>query len=290
MNPVELENLEVSLLLEAVFRRYGYDFRNYSPASLKRRILQFLHKSGCKNVAELIPRLLHDRQAFQAFLSNVSVSVTEMFRDPHTYRALREQVVAYLKTYPFVKIWLAGCATGEEIYSLAILLEEEGVLGRAQIYATDIDEESLAKARQGIFDLSPFQDYTRNYQLAGGKKSFADYYHSKYGSAIMRESLRKNIVFSSHNLATDAVFGEMHLVVCRNVLIYFDQTLQDRALTLFRDSLVPSGFLWLGTKESLNFSTMSDAFQRVCPGENLFRLKRPSLALSRNQNGLQRGD
>lgn len=282
MNPVELENLEVGLLLEAVYRRYGYDFRHYSQASLKRRVLQFLLKSGFKKVSELIPLLLHDQSSFQAFLFNISVTVTEIFRDPHSYLAVREQVVPYLKTYPFVRIWLAGCATGEEIYSLAILLEEEELLERSQIYATDINEESLDKARQGIFDISQFQDYTRNYQLAGGKKSFADYYHSKYGSAIIRESLRRNVVFSSHNLATDAVFGEMHLIVCRNVLIYFDQVLQERAMTLFRDSLVPSGFLWLGTKESLNFTTMSGEFQRVKDGENLFRLKHPSLALSRD--------
>jgi chemotaxis protein methyltransferase CheR len=216
------------------------------------------------------------------------VTVTEVFRDPSAYLAVREHVLPYLRTYPFVKIWLAGCATGEEVYSLAIMLEEEGLLGRSQIYATDINGESLAKAKQGIFDISPFQDYTRNYQLAGGKKSFSDYYHSKYGSAIMRDFLRKNIVFSTHNLATDSAFGEMHLVICRNVLIYFDQTLQDRALGLFHNSLVPSGFLWLGTKESLNFSKMSAEFQRACPGENLFRLKHPSLSLSRNQGGLSK--
>jgi len=272
MKQAEVENIETRLLLEAVCQRYGYDFRHYSPASLKRRIFNFLAKSEFRKVSELIPYLLHDEKAFTAFLFNISVTVTEMFRDPQAYRALREQVVPYLKTYPFIKIWLAGCATGEELYSMAILLEEEGLLERSQIYATDINEESLAIARTGIYEISRLKEYTRNYQMAGGKASFADYYHSRYGSAIMRESLRRNVVFSSHNLAADAVFGEMNLVACRNVLIYFDQHLQDRALNLFRDSLVPQGFLWLGTKESLKFSRVSAEFSRVSPGEQLFRL------------------
>ncbi len=288
MNSVELENLEVCLLLETVYRRYGYDFRNYSPVSLKRRILQFLPKVELDKVSELVPLLLHDQSTFQSFLHNISASGTEMFRDPASYLSLREHAMPYLKTYPFVKIWLAGCATGEEVYSLAILLEEEGLLGRAQIYATDINEESLDKARQGVFDKSQFQAYASNYQLGGGKKFFADYYHSKFDSATIRDFLCKDIIFSNHNLATDAVFGEMHLVVCRNMLIYFNKVLQDRALTLLRDSLVPGGFLWLGTKESLNFSKVRDDFVKVCPEENLFHLKHTAQSLFTVESVLQK--
>ena len=274
MDQLELEKLELDLLLEAVNRRYGYDFRHYASTSLKRRIQRFLSQSGEATVAGLIPRLLHDRSFFQSFLFSISVTVTEMFRDPHVYQALREQALPHLKTYPFLKIWVAGCATGEEVYSLAILLEEEGLLKRCQLYATDINEEALAKARQGIFDADKIKDYTVNYQLSGGRASFADYYHSRYGSAIMRETLRKNIVFSGHNLVTDAAFGEMHLVVCRNVLIYFDNQLQNRVLGLFRDALVPGGFLLLGTKESLTGFPFQHEFFRLCPGENLFQRQR----------------
>lgn len=274
MDQLELEKLEIDLLLDAVNRRYGYDFRHYASTSLKRRIQRFLGQCDEPTVADLIPRLLHDKQFFQSFLFAISVTVTEMFRDPHVYKTLREQAIPQLKTYPFLKIWVAGCATGEEVYSLAILLEEEGLLKRCQLYATDINEEALSKARQGIYDTARLKEYTVNYQSAGGHASFADYYHSRYGSAIMRESLRKNIVFSGHNLVTDAAFGEMHLVVCRNVLIYFDNYLQNRVLGLFRESLAPGGFLLLGTKESLLGFPGKEEFVRVGPGENLFQRRR----------------
>jgi chemotaxis protein methyltransferase CheR len=267
----ELEQIELELLLEAIFHRYGYDFRHYARASLKRRVAQRMQRSGVTRVSELIPLILHDKAFFDSFLKDMSVTVTDMFRDPDFFSALRSQVIPVLKTYPFIKIWHAGCATGEEVYSLAILLKEEGLYDRAQIYATDYNNHSLAIAREGIYSLEQIQRYSDNYARAGGRRSFIDYYHAKYGAAKMHESLKTNVTFANHNLASDGVFGEMQMVICRNVLIYFDQQLQNRVLTLLHDSLSPRGFLCLGNKESLKFSSMQDHFENHVYEQRIFK-------------------
>ncbi len=259
----EIHRIEVDLLLEAIYRRYGYDFRSYARASIERRIRQFMTSSGCATVSEMIPQVLHDREFFSRLIRYFSVAVTELFRDPSVYRSVREKVVPILKTWPHVKIWHAGCATGEEVYSLAIVLKEEGVYDRATIYATDFSDTALERAREGIYETSKLQEATRNYQQAGGKRSFSEYYHARYEAAVMDASLKERIVFSNHNLAMDGVFGEMHLVLCRNVLIYFNSDLQNRALGLFTESLVHGGYLCLGTKESLRFSEVSDCFEVI---------------------------
>ena len=251
MTRSEIERLEISLLLEAIYERYGYDFRAYARASVDRRVRQFLAESGCRAVSEMIPKVLHDEAFFSRLVQYFSVSVTEMFRDPFVYRAIRKEVVPILRTYPFFKVWHAGCATGEEVYSLAILLKEEGLYERATIYATDISAVALEKAREGIYALGNIQRFTANYQQAGGQASLADYYHGRYGSVIVDGSLKERITFATHNLVSDNVFSETHLVFCRNVLIYFNQELKNRALGLFTDSLVHGGFLCLGTREDL---------------------------------------
>jgi len=271
LNQIETENLEVELLVEAVYRRYGYDFRNYSRVSLKRRMHGFLKKAGYDRLSEMIPKVLYDRPFFDALLYGISVPVTEMFRDPSVYMAVRKTVVGTLQTYPFVKVWHAGCATGEEAYSLAILFKEEGLYDRARIYATDFNDQALDTAKKGIYPVDLIRRYTENYLKSGGKESFSDYYHSQYGSAIMNPDLKKNIVFANHNLASDAVFGEIHFIMCRNVLIYFDRELQNRALKLFYDSLVYKGFLCLGTKETIQFSEFQDRFDEVDKERRIYR-------------------
>lgn len=263
MGRENLEQIEIDLLLEAIYRRYGYDFRSYARASIERRVRNFLSREQCSSIAAMIDPLLRDEEFYSRLVSHFSIPVTEMFRDPWVYCVLREKVVPVLKTWPHFKVWLAGCSSGEEAYSLAILLREEGVYHRATIYATDFNDTVLQKAREGIYDLGRLQEATRNYQESGGKASFADYYHARYGAAAMDESLRERIVFSNHNLAADSVFSEMHLVFCRNVLIYFDRSLQNRVLGLFGDSLVHGGFLCLGTKEDLQFTAVADYFETV---------------------------
>lgn len=259
----EFESIEIDLLLEAVYRRYGYDFRSYARSSIERRIRLSLSASGCSSVSAMIPELIHDKEFFSRLVRYFSVSVTEMFRDPSAYRAVREKVVPLLKTWPHIKIWLAGCATGEEVYSLAIVLKEEGLYDRATIYATDFSDDALARAREGIYELANLQDATRNYQKAGGKRSFSEYYLARYDAAAMDASLKEKVVFSSHNLAMDGVFGEMHLIFCRNVLIYFNRDLQNRALALFTESLVHGGYLCLGIKETLQFTDVSQCYDVV---------------------------
>jgi chemotaxis protein methyltransferase CheR len=261
--PEDIEKIELHLFLEALCQRYGYDFRNYAQASVKRRVRHLLAKSGYTRISEMLPRLLYDETFAQSAIYDFSISVTEMFRDPDFYRSLRKNVVPYLKTYPFIKVWHAGCATGEEVYSLAIVLQEEGLYDRATIFATDFNEMVLEKAREGIYPLKDIRQYTTNYQKAGGERPFADYYHAQYESAIMNQSLKRNITFASHNLVTDGVFGEMHLIFCRNVLIYFDKTLQNRVLKLFADSLNHGSFLCLGSKETLEFSEVINNFKSV---------------------------
>jgi chemotaxis protein methyltransferase CheR len=263
MDRRDLEEIELSLLLEAIFKAYGHDFRGYARASLRRRVQRFKVKASVDTVSELIPKILHDQELFGNLLEEFSIPVTEMFRDPGYYRAVRKHVVPYLRTYPYVRIWHAGCATGEEVYSTAILLEEEGFYERVTLFATDFNTIALAKAREGIYPLERMAAYTANYQAAGGNRSFADYYHARYESVIMDKELKRNVTFADHNLVTDSVFSEMHFISCRNVLIYFDKQLQNRVLELFHQSLVYGGMLALGSKESLRFSTVEDRFQVV---------------------------
>lgn len=268
-----IENIEIELVIDAINRRYGYNFSHWARASLKRRVMHFAARNGFKKLSPMIPRLLSDKTFFEDLLYTISITVTEMFRDPHVYNGLREKVIPFLKTFPFVRIWNAGCATGEEAYSMAILLEEEGLYDRAQIYATDFNEMALEKARQGIYPVDKIKAYTTNYQKAGGQDSFARYYYSKYDSVIMDRDLRRNIVFANHNLFSDSVFGEMQLIMCRNVLIYFDKILQDQVLKLFYNSLAFNGFICLGTKESIRFSSVENRLNDFDDKLNIFQKK-----------------
>jgi len=271
MKSSEIERVEIDLLLEAIYRRYGYDFRSYAQASIERRIRQFLPATGCESVSAMIPKVIHDAEFVSRLIRYFSIPVTEMFRDPPVYLALREKVIPLLRTWPHVKIWHVGCASGEEVYSLAILLKEEGLYERATIYATDFNDEALGRAREGIYAMGKLKEATRSYQQAGGKGSFSEYYHARYQAAVMDGSLRERVVFSSHNLASDSVFGEMHLIFCRNVLIYFNRDLQNRALGLFSESLVHGGFLCLGNKEDLRFSEVSDRYEVVDHKARIFK-------------------
>jgi chemotaxis protein methyltransferase CheR len=267
------ENAELQSLLEAIYQKYGYDFRHYSQASIRRRVLQRFVRSNLPDLSALQNKLLHDKNFFHTLLMDFSINVTEMYRDPSFYLALRRTVIPILKTYPIVRIWNAGCSTGEEIYSTAILFQEEGLLDKTLIYATDFNEIILQKARAGIFPIERMKVYTSNYQHAGGKESFANYYSVKNEVAVMDKALKKNIIFSTHNLATDGVFGEMHLIMCRNVMIYFDKELQNRVIGLFHDSLVRRGILCLGGKESLRFSRYNQMFDELIAQEKIFQKK-----------------
>jgi chemotaxis protein methyltransferase CheR len=274
----KIEQIELELLLEAIYRRYGYDFRQYSQASIRRRIQHHLTRTRSGSMSELMTKILYDEALFQSLFFDMSVTVTEMFRDPWFYLVLREKVIPFLKTFPFINVWQAGCSTGEEVYSLAILLKEEGLYKRAHIYATDFNDAVLEKAKTRIYPLERIKGYTINYQKAGGKNSLADYYRAQYQSVIIDASLQKNITFANHNLATDSVFGEMHLILCRNVLIYFDRPLQDRVLSIFRDSLLYNGFLCLGSKETIHFSKVKKDFVEFGPKEKIYQCKKEKSA------------
>ena len=273
MTSDELIDLEIKLLMEGIYQVYGYDFRDYSEASLRRRLTQWLSGSGFATFSLAQSQLLRDRVLFNTLLRGLTVNVSDMFRDPAFFKALRDQVVPHLQTYPFVKIWHAGCASGEEAYSMAILLLEEGLEGRFRIYATDINEEVLRKAREGIYPLKEMQRFTRNYQKAGGKCSFSDYYTARYDHAILNARLKENMVFAAHNLAVDADFGEMNLILCRNVMIYFKWPLKERVLRLFDNSLAPGGFLCLGTKESLDNHEISGRYEAITQRMQIYRKK-----------------
>ena len=264
-------DIELKLLMEAIFLKYSYDFRNYTGASQKRRVRYALEQLRLPNVSALQERVLHDPTVFAQLLQFLTIPVSEMFRDPSYFLMLRQQVVPVLQTYPSVKVWVAGCSTGEEAWSLAILLREEGLLDRTQIYATDINPASLDKARQGIFPMEAVRNYTANYQRAGGRHAFSDYYTAAYDAARFDPSLCANAVFADHSLATDSVFAETQLVSCRNVLIYFNRALQDRALGLFHESLCHRGFLGLGAKESIDFSSFSTRFDTLARAERIYR-------------------
>ena len=270
---IETEQIEIELLLTALHERYGYDFRTYARASLERRIRGYLQRSGKVHIAELIPEVLWKREVFEDVVREFSITVTSMFRDPEVYRFLREQVFPLLRTHPFIRIWHAGCATGEEVYSLAILLREEGLYERSTIFATDFNDEALRIAEKGIYDLGKAKEFTEGYQKAGGKQSFADYYEARYDFLAIDRGLKRRITFANHNLVTDSVFSEVHLVLCRNVLIYFNKELQSRVLGLFHDSLIRGGFLCLGTRESLLFSNIQEAFQELDCGQKIYEKK-----------------
>jgi chemotaxis protein methyltransferase CheR len=269
--PQALLDLEVRLLMEAIYARYNHDFREYSGASQKRRVLQAVEQLRCESVSALQGLVLRDARAFAQLLQILTVPFTEMFREPEFFVALREQVMPVLHTYPSLKVWVAGCASGEEVYSLAILLHEEGLLERSIIYATDINPAMLERARQGIFSINELQQYTRNYQAAGGRRGFSDYYTAAYGAARFDRELVKRVTFADHSLATDHVFSETQLICCRNVLIYFNRNLQDRAVGLFAQSLCHRGFLGLGSKESLDFCAHGAAFEAVAQRERIYR-------------------
>jgi chemotaxis protein methyltransferase CheR len=267
----DLEKIEVELLLEAVYRKYGFDFRAYAYSSLRRRLWKRIAESGLKTVSALQERVLHDASMMEQLLLDLSINVTAMYRDPHFYVTFREKVIPMLRTYPFIRIWHAGCSTGEEVYSMAILLQEEGLYERARIYATDINEVVLQRAKSGIFPLDRMKEYTDNYIKAGGKKSFSEYYTAKYDNAIFNQDLTKNVVFSQHNLVTDRSFSEFNVILCRNVLIYFDKPLQSRVHTLFYDSLAMFGILVLGSKESLKFSEYESCYEQIEMPEKIYR-------------------
>ena len=273
MEATELKKLEVVLLLETIYQRYGHDFRQYAKASIHRRIDNAVRLFGCNTVSELIPKVLHDPSFFEQLLSEFSITVTEMFRDPGLFLFLRNSVLPYLKSYPSLKIWHAGCATGQEAYSLAILMEEEKLTKRSVIYATDFNDTALDIAQKGIYDLKYVKNYTKNYQASGGRCSFSEYYHAEYGAMKLRRHLKDAITFANHNLAIDGVFSETQLILCRNVLIYFDKTLQDRVLNLFYGSLAENGFLCLGSRESLLFSSVRDKFVIIDEKNKVFQKK-----------------
>src|ERR671931_729506 len=267
----DLEDIELELLLEGVFRRYGFDFRLYAPASLRRRVWRRVHAEGLTTVAGLTERLLHDPAAMERLLHDLSINVTAMFRDPGFYRTFRQKVVPLLRTYPFTRIWVAGCSTGEEVYSLAILLQEEELYERARIYATDINESVVDRARAGVFPLDKMKEYTQNYQRAGGRRAFSEYYLAAYDGAQFQRSLTENVVFAQHNLVSDHSFNEFNVIVCRNVMIYFDKKLQNRVHRLFYESLVNFGVLALGHKEPIHFSQHAGDYEELDACEKLYR-------------------
>jgi chemotaxis protein methyltransferase CheR len=267
----EVESLEIELLLEALARHYGFDFRDYARGSLTRRIRKMLAREGMDSVSALQERLLRDADVMNEFVELVGVHTTSMFRDPDFFRALRTEVVPLLRTYPFVRIWHAGCASGEEAYSVAILLHEEGIYERCRVYATDLSDHVLDKAKRGIFPLHAMRAYTAAYQSAGGVNDFSSYYVADQKSAIFRQALRRNIIFAQHNLASDGAFNEFHLVLCRNVGIYFNETLRQRMHDLIYRSLAPFGVLGVGKKESLRYTSYQDHYRELPSEVRLYR-------------------
>jgi chemotaxis protein methyltransferase CheR len=268
---LELETLELQLLLEGVYRRYGFDFREYAPASLRRRVWRRVQAERVGTIAGLLDRVLHEPEAMERLLLDLSINVTSMFRDPTFYGALREKVVPLLRTYPFTRIWVAGCSTGEEVYSLAIVLTEEGLYERARIYATDINQSVLARAREGVFPLEKMREYTENYIRAGGTRSFSEYYLAKYEGALFERTLTENVVWAPHNLVQDRAFNQFNLILCRNVMIYFDRSLQNKVHQLFHDSLERFGILALGHKESIRFTGFERCYAELDSQEKLYR-------------------
>ena len=269
--PGGLEALEIDLLLEAIYRQHGFDFRGYARSSLRRRVRGVVEAEGLTTVSGLMERMLHDPACLDRLLLGLSVNVSAMFRDPGFFLAFRRHAVPLLRTYPFIRIWQAGCSTGEEVYSLAILLQEEGLYDRCRIYATDMNELVLRKARAGIFPIDVMQKYTANYGASGGTSAFSDYYTAAYDHVVLRQSLRENVVFAQHNLATDGVFNEFNVILCRNVMIYFTPPLQARVYDLFARSFATFGLLGIGSHESLPGPASGHEYERLVPREKLFR-------------------
>ena len=267
----KVEEIEFYLLLEAIYQSYGYDFRDYAPASLKRRIRKCMNDLGVKTISAFQDKILHEKKSFTGFLNTVSIDVTSMFRDPDFFLAVKQKIFPMLKNLPFIRIWHAGCATGEEIYSLAILLKEEKLYDKARIYATDMNDVVLEKGKNGIFPLKNIQDYTKNYQNAGGENDFSRYYTAKYDHAVMNSSLKQNIVWAQHNLVTDGSFNEFDIVFCRNTMIYFNQPLQEHVHKLILDSLAIGGTLGLGKKESFHSSSFRDNYVDIDDKVKLFK-------------------
>jgi len=267
----ELEGIEIRLLTEGIYQHYGFDFRDYSLPSLRRRIWKRVYAEGLSTISGLLEKVLHDSQSMERLLLDLSINTTAMFRDPTFYLRFREKVIPVLRTYPFVRLWHAGCSTGEEVYSMAILLQEEGLYERCRIYATDINEAVLQKAKSGIFPLSTMQENTSNYIAAGGTGTFSDYYTARYDYAIFRPALRDHVVFAQHNLVTDSSFNHFNVIFCRNVLIYFNNVLQDRVQQLFLQSLEMFGILGLGKKESVKYTSVAEHYEEVDAEERLYR-------------------
>jgi chemotaxis protein methyltransferase CheR len=277
--PINITDEELQEILQLLSHQYGYDFTNYVHASLKRRIVHFMNTHHFQNIYDLKYNLINQKNSFNQLLQTITINVTDMFRDPLFYKALREKIFPELATYPLIKIWHAGCATGEEVFSLAIFLHEENLLSRCRIYATDLNTVNLAKAQKGIIPLANMKEYSQNYYEAGGKNHFSDYYTAKYDHVLIDKELRKNIVFSHHNLVTDNVFNEFQLILCRNVLIYFDPVLQNKVLNLLYNSLSPLGFLAIGIKESLLFTDLNSKFDNVLPSFKIFKRREASSGL-----------
>lgn len=259
----ELHDIELRLLLEAIFQAHGYDFRDYALSSLRRRILSFMNEEGYATAAALQHQIIHDPGVVKKLLMALSVSVTSMFRDPEFFQAFRNQIVPFLKTYPFVRIWSAGCCTGEEVFSLAIVLHEEGMLDRCRIYATDLNNEVIANAREGVFPLNDMKQNSKNYFESGGKIAFSNYYVARYDLVKFDTSLIRNVVFAQHNLATDGSFNEFNVILCRNVLIYFNRELQKRVHVTLHESLCNFGFLCLGSREMINFTPYENDYRQL---------------------------
>ncbi len=269
--PRAVRDIELELLIEAIYLKYHYDFRAYARSSLKRRLATAMGQFECRTLSQLQDRVLHEPRLFNSLLDYLTVQVSEMFRDPDYWRAVRQKVLPVLSTYPSLKFWVAGCSAGEEVYSLAILLKEEGLLARSIVYATDINPHALRRAEAGVYELDRIPGFTENHREAGGKGSLSEHYTAAYGKAVFDKSLRRNVVFSDHSLATDSVFAEVQMVSCRNVLIYFDRALQDRAIGLFRESLGLKCFLGIGSRESIRFSSHGEAFDEVDRDERLYQ-------------------
>nr|WP_320118540.1 protein-glutamate O-methyltransferase CheR [uncultured Marinifilum sp.] len=267
----EIIDIEINLLLEAIYQQYSYDFRNYSKAHIKRRLMHRMAIGSFSSISQMQEKLLREKNFFIDLLEDLSINVTEMFRDPDFYKSFRENVIPTLKTHPFIKVWHAGCSTGEEVYSLAILLHEEGLLDRCQIYATDFNRKVLEVAKSGIYNTQDLDKFEQNYIKSGGKKNLSDYYTLKYGSIKLDQNLSKRVVFADHNLVTDHVFAEVNLILCRNVLIYFNKDLQNKVINLFYDSLLHSGYLCLGTKESLKFTQYDKLFSDTDSKQKIFK-------------------
>jgi chemotaxis protein methyltransferase CheR len=268
---LRLQAVEIELLLEGVFQHYGYDFRDYASASIRRRIVAQMQAEGTNSISGLQDRVLHEPACMERLLLQLTVHVTSMFRDPGFYLAFRRMIVPLLETYPFVRIWHAGCSSGEEVFSLAILLKEEGIYEKCRIYATDLSEAVLSGAKEGLFPLASMKEYTENYQRAGGKTSFSEYYTARYDHALFKPSLRENVVFAPHNLVTDGSFNEFNVILCRNVMIYFNKSLQERVHGLLHQSLARLGVLGLGRKESLRYTPHEASYEALDEPERLYR-------------------